>query len=231
MASSSSVLDQFYAAAASAEASSSIVKKRLNFSSRQSQSFVTILAGKGDAQEEFRVHKNVITYFSPFFDAAFNSNFIEGQTQTMTLEDIEAPIFGLFNNWLYIRKVEREDGNALQLIEYAKLWSLSQRFLIPKLQAYLLKAIENTHPSTDASSGSTLKDFQHYAYVVAKQQEDSDLKEIAVKKTLSSLKQNNIDEIIDNLPEGMLVEVTKVVLKGYTKQTGWEKLRKESKEL
>jgi hypothetical protein len=140
----------------------------------------------------------------------------------MSFEDIEAPIFGFFNNWLYTQKVVNEDGNRLQLIEYAKLWSLSQRFLMPDLQATLLRETEKTLPSSDAKSGSTLKDFQQYVYLVVGQQEDSDLKKVAIKKTLSSVNRNNIDTVMKNFPEGMLVDFTMALLEDCTKLRGWE---------
>jgi len=189
-------------------------------SSPESQSFVTIHC-KGAAQP-FRIHKNVITHYSPFFSAAFNSDFKEGKTQSMSFEDVEAPIFGFFNNWLYTQKVVNEDGNRLQLIEYAKLWSLSQRFLMPELQAILLRETQDTLPSSDANSGSTLKDFQQYVYLVVDHQEDSDLKKVAIMKTLSSVNQNNIDAVMNSFPEGMLVDFTKALLEDCTQLRGWE---------
>jgi hypothetical protein len=132
----------------------------------------------------------------------------------MNLEDVEAPIFGLFNNWLSTQKFETADGKRLQLIEYAKLWSLSQRFLMPALAATLLKETEDTAPSSDVKSGSTLKDFQHYVYLGADQQVDSGLKKVVIKKTLSSIKQTDIEEIMNNFPEGILIDFTKHLLEG-----------------
>jgi hypothetical protein len=49
----------------------------------------------------------------------------EGQTQTMTLGDIEAPIFGLFNNWMYTQMLVNEEGKSPTLVEYAELWSIA----------------------------------------------------------------------------------------------------------
>ncbi len=139
----------------------------------------------------------------------------------MVLTDVEAPIFGHFNNWLYTQKFETEDGKRLQLIEYAKLWSLAQRFLMPELKANLLQEVRGTDPSSDVESGSTLKDFQHYAYLVADAQKDSDLKAAVIQKTLSSIKTSNIDQTIKDFPEGMLVDFTTTLLKGCTKLSGW----------
>lgn len=140
----------------------------------------------------------------------------------MTFDDIEAPLFGLFNNWLYTQQIVNEEGNRLQLIEYAKLWLLSQRFLMPGLKTTLLTEIGKTAPSKDAKSGSTLEDFQQYAYLVADKQEDSVLKKVAIEKTLSSVNQSNIDEVMSSFPEGMLVDFTRALLEGCTRLSGWE---------
>jgi hypothetical protein len=182
------------------------------------------LVGKGTAQLDFRIHKTVITYYSPeFFGRAFNSGMIEGQTQSMTLEDIEPHNFGIFNNWLYTQKVENEDGNRLKLIELAKFWSLAQRFIIFDLAERLLKDMEANFASSDPLTGSTLKDFQHYAYLVAEDQEDSPLRKLAIKKTLSEINMYNIDKIIGDFPEGMLVDFTKALAEGCTKLLAWSR--------
>lgn len=61
---------------------------------------VTIVA----SGEKFVVHKDLICYASPFFDRAFNGAFLEGKTQQMKLPDVETSLFGVFVNWLYIKK-------------------------------------------------------------------------------------------------------------------------------
>jgi len=61
---------------------------------------VTIIA----SGQKFVVHKELICHSSPFFDRAFNGSFLEGQTQEMKLEDVEASRFGIFVHWLYTRK-------------------------------------------------------------------------------------------------------------------------------
>jgi hypothetical protein len=45
---------------------------------------VTIIIGPEDSQETFVVHKDLICHYSPFFSNAFNSNFTESATKTIT---------------------------------------------------------------------------------------------------------------------------------------------------
>ncbi|TVY14091.1 Kelch repeat and BTB domain-containing protein 8 [Lachnellula arida] len=105
-------------------------KKNLNFCGEPS--FVTFIVGK-EAQK-FTVHKNLAEHYSPFFEKAFNSGFVEGQTQEMVLDDVEAGIFGYVVNWLYTQKIIHPEESKIQLEEMAKLWVLAGRFLIPRLQ-------------------------------------------------------------------------------------------------
>jgi hypothetical protein len=58
----------------------------------------------------------------------------EGQTQTITLEDVESGVFGLLVNWLYTQKVKDAEEPYVKATELAKLWNLAQRFIMPVLQ-------------------------------------------------------------------------------------------------
>lgn len=51
---------------------------------------------------------------------------------------IEAPTCGLFVNWLYTQELKYSDGQKPRMVEYAKLWVLAERFLVPDLPQKLL---------------------------------------------------------------------------------------------
>ena len=51
-----------------------------------------------------------VCYYSPALRAAFNSSFVEGQTQTYRLEDISTNAFRLFVQWLYSQKIDLHVG-------------------------------------------------------------------------------------------------------------------------
>lgn len=51
------------------------------------------------------VQKSFLCHYSPFFNAAFNGRFIEGETQEMTLEDVETDIFDLLVRWVYEQRI------------------------------------------------------------------------------------------------------------------------------
>jgi len=59
----------------------------------------------GPERKAFRVHKEVVCLYSPVLKAAFNSNFMEGQTQTYTLEDCDDTAFRFIVQWMYRQSI------------------------------------------------------------------------------------------------------------------------------
>jgi hypothetical protein len=88
------------------------------------------------------IHKDFICYYSPFFDAAFNGNFKEGQTQTMEFDDVDVTAFGILSGWLYTQNIS-DSGEWPDLTTLGRLWILGDRFLIPKLQNMAMDGILN----------------------------------------------------------------------------------------
>jgi hypothetical protein len=80
----------------------------------------------------------------PFFEAAFNSSTKEGETQTMTLEDVESGVFGLLVNWLYTQKAEDAEEPYVKVEKLAKLWIFAQRCIMPTLRNDALTRIPET---------------------------------------------------------------------------------------
>ncbi|CAG8972088.1 hypothetical protein HYALB_00004954 [Hymenoscyphus albidus] len=101
---------------------------------RKSQAMVTINVSLGIQKETFVVHKNFICFYSPFFDAAFNGAFKEGETQVLDLDDASPAAFSLFVNWLYTQRIEFPGGEEVHLRTLIELWILGSRCLVPKIQ-------------------------------------------------------------------------------------------------
>ena len=89
---------------------------------------------------EFKVYKDFLVYSSQFFNAAFNGNFAEANTQTMKLHDTNAKAFGLLVSYIYIG--ELENGGVITADDLLHLWILADRVLMPKLQNHVLKIVE-----------------------------------------------------------------------------------------
>jgi BTB/POZ domain len=65
----------------------------------------------GSSVSRILIHKDVICRYPPFFRAAFDGKFKEGDSQEMTL-DVDIRIFGIFVHYIYTRSVL--DANARQ---------------------------------------------------------------------------------------------------------------------
>jgi len=62
----------------------------------------------------------------------------EGETQTMTLEDVSPEVFNLKLEWVYSQDIKDGIYDLMQLVQ---LWELGQRLLIPKLQNVAMKTL------------------------------------------------------------------------------------------
>lgn len=77
------------------------------------QVFVTITAGK---EHVSTVHESLICRYSDFFKCAFKSEaFMEGETKTMTLDDVEPDMFCILVNWLYHQDLHHGKPSSLFL--------------------------------------------------------------------------------------------------------------------
>jgi hypothetical protein len=103
---------------------------------------------------------DLICYQSPVFKAAFEGQFLEGRTLTMTLDDVDSKLFGLLVHWFYTEDVfikdlevvnnktisqECLDKNSILL---ANLWLLADRFLIPLLQNNIMDVLLSSNWSS-----------------------------------------------------------------------------------
>ena len=86
--------------------------------------------------QSFKIHKNFICYYSPFFDAAFNGESIKGESQGPELDDTPHEVFGIFVNWLYMQKIKiKSDCEwSTRCILLMNVWLLADRVMVPRLQ-------------------------------------------------------------------------------------------------
>lgn len=128
----------------------------------------------GNHPEPFSVHKNIIAYYSPFFNQALkNVTMAAGSTQTIMFEegDIDISIFGYFVRWIYDTRPRPyfylDGGWSLKLIEYAKLYLLFDRFMVGRATyddlLTFMKTLNYDGDNEDEFFG-TLKDLQEVAY-------------------------------------------------------------------
>ena len=121
---------------------------------------------KEERQQTFVAHKELLCHYSPFFENAFNGQFIEAKTQTMEMEDINSDVVGLLIHWLYTQNIEFDEedeapDSVANLLPLAKLWTLADLCLIPTLQNAAATLI---HPLLKCAESTAVKEFSEYAY-------------------------------------------------------------------
>ena len=88
---------------------------------------VNVSFGADGDKQEFLVYKKFICYYSPFFDAAFNGRFEEGETQSIDIDYVKPEVFGLFFNWLYTQKVIQDEDDMPQVSLLRDLWIMANQ--------------------------------------------------------------------------------------------------------
>lgn len=96
----------------------------------------------------FTVHKDYAVYHSPVFRAAFEGNFVEGQTQEYRLQGpFDDNVVRMLAQWLYTQNIDLEQIRGKRTGEsyssqkpedkwlfLVQLWVLADSLLMPKLQ-------------------------------------------------------------------------------------------------
>jgi len=100
----------------------------------------------GNAKNEFQVHEDLLCEISPFFSAAFTSEFKEGAEKVMTLCEDNTEIFDVFVQRLYHQQYEipaseihcQRGGHMVQSMQ---LYVLAEKFGISKRKKHIVDAL------------------------------------------------------------------------------------------
>lgn len=175
---------------------------------------IQVTVDDGEKQKTFEIYKVTLIHFSPFFGRLLDDN---SRGNEIMLPEISADIFGYFVHWLVTQELKTKEGGKLQLIDYAKLFTMTTLFEVPALFDKVLPlCMKHTGPTSEPRN--SLRAFQKYAYG----QDDDVLKQIAIKKTMSRLRTNNIDLIWEYLPGGMSADLGKALARNCVLLPGWE---------
>lgn len=111
----------------------------------QSSSPMSIVTIKVKGGQVFHLHKEILTKDSTYFDTALNGQFIEGQTQSIELDDVESRYFGLYvavqhdisqpHSQLAIFSVLKStEQRPFRFRDLLSLWQLADRFLNDRIK-------------------------------------------------------------------------------------------------
>ncbi|KAH7363913.1 hypothetical protein BKA65DRAFT_390126, partial [Rhexocercosporidium sp. MPI-PUGE-AT-0058] len=182
---------------------------------------VTFLIGPKDDLTKFVIHKEFACYHSPVLDAAFNGDFVEGQTQTYRLEDVSASAFRLFSQWIYTRKLEllqmsskvkditdsTPDPYLQQDMDLAMLWILADKFAMPRLQNGVILCMNHVSNSLQRLPQKTF----HYIY--ENTTPGSPLRKMTIYQCATETAASFFEDTYD-FPIQLLADVTQFLIKG-----------------
>ncbi|KAE9374852.1 hypothetical protein N431DRAFT_222563 [Stipitochalara longipes BDJ] len=142
---------------------------------------VTFLIGPEGSDEKFSVHKEFVCHHSPVLKAAFNSNFMEGESQTYRLEEVSASAFRLLVQWFYNEEFDifkeddldcenNEDDPEIeklwveQDLSLIQLWIVADKLLIRPLQNAVINVLEEFWEEPFIRHGGPSTAWIPYAY-------------------------------------------------------------------
>ncbi|TVY88125.1 hypothetical protein LAWI1_G006726 [Lachnellula willkommii] len=187
--------------------------KKPNFSS--SHELVALIVGKEPNIKKLVLHKEAACLYSPVFTAAFNSAFLEGQTQEYRLEEVNEGAAQFLVQWLYNQELtitQLEDGkyNQDEVESLIQLNILADKLLLPRLQNLTLSELSKVcHKSKFAHSFNF-----HYLY--ANTGPGSPLRRFVVDHCASVLCSYDYGASSDNFPKEMLVDLAAVLSRSLT---------------
>lgn len=112
---------------------------------------IVSIAVKGG--QVFHLHKDILTMHSAYFKAALDGLFVEAQTQSIDLDDIEPEHFGLYASLLYpttvlVDPVSLDDVwipnnmNRWPWTDLLRLWQLADRFINNRIKRIAKHALD-----------------------------------------------------------------------------------------
>lgn len=112
---------------------------------------VHVTVGEGSAARVFTVHKNVLCFYSGYFENALKQHFIEGQSGHVNLPTENPDSSEAFRKWIYTRgaaangsKNEIEGLSPRPCTRAAvKLWVFADAHTIPLLQNLAINAVHD----------------------------------------------------------------------------------------
>ncbi|CZR51173.1 uncharacterized protein PAC_01048 [Phialocephala subalpina] len=172
--------------------------------------FVKFIVG-GDIAAEFMVHREVACCRCPLFNAAFNSEMIEGQTQEYYPTDITPAVFQLLVQ--YVRNNDNTRSEDQNLVE---LWILADRLCLPRLQNLIVRTIFDVQQAIKTRLSDSLL---HSVY--DQTTPGSTLRQYVVADYAANTTIQNIEMGGASLPVDMLVDVVVLLLKGERRLEGF----------
>jgi hypothetical protein len=157
-------------------------------------------------EQRFKIHKKLICSHSLFFEAAFTGNFLEGQTQRMTMEDTKPEIFHLLFQWLYSQKIKVQK-DSIDLLVLVKLWDLADLCLMPNLQNEVVDLAYRIINRWQQETIWVTTELFNYLYSSETNGDNSLMKLCLIDSFCYFSTEDSLTETMDLLPSGAWLDV------------------------
>ncbi|XMA14323.1 hypothetical protein WAI453_007114 [Rhynchosporium graminicola] len=212
------------------------------------KSLVTFIFGPGDKTMELIVHKEVACHYFEVLNAAFNSSFIEGSTQTYRIKNFREVTFTCMDQWLYSQRfnllhhdpafdckisMDKDFSQFQELLSYlislpnlgfqppVQLWVLADLLAIPKLQNAAIDALQSVTEESDLG----IEDLRSccFRYIYKNSMNESQLRKYIlapfVRRTVDP---DTIKDDAKVYPHAMLVDVSEMYISMNVNKDGLE---------
>ena len=133
---------------------------------------VKIIVGDSDNQRTFHIHSDLLKQNSEYFKVCLNSQFREGRTKHVTLEDDDAEVFHLFVQWLYegeynVKKARSVENGGCEEMYYrfhAEAYALGNKLVAPGFKTYVVQKLVRVLERYDEVSMTTLLEMTETVY-------------------------------------------------------------------
>ena len=96
------------------------------------------ILNKDSKKKPVLIYKTYLCACLKYFRAAFCDGFAETKAQEIDLQDTDLEIFNSFLYWTYHQSLPSE---IRRTYTYMKLWIFADKYIVPKLQNYVMRLI------------------------------------------------------------------------------------------
>ena len=181
------------------------------------QTMVTIYVGP--ESYAFQIYKELLCHDSPFFKAALEGNFKEGNAQTVSLPEDDVETFKIYQTWLNTMQLRYNFDHVEWWLCFAKLWVLADKIGSTALKNRTVDAICATikhNPKLDwVSSHAVCYTFDNTSW-------DSPLRILVVSHALITSKKSPHNHELEDYPMTYVSSIAWYLLRHAQSRGSWE---------
>jgi len=124
---------------------------------------------------KFTINQDLLFHHSPTFKACFESQWEEGQSKSVRLDEVDEETFGMVQHWLYKGKLifgGDSEPEPQYLVLLSKVWNFGDKYLIAPLQNDVIDVIHYILADEYLDSPKELKDFIDHAFPIFENNND-----------------------------------------------------------